>query len=231
MNTLKQKAPFLYNVVRKLAEPYVKYVVAKNAKKRNDLFKQNALSVFSDFCSVLSENGIQYWLDYGTLLGAVREHDFIAHDYDIDLGVFYDQDLELMIDKLKAAGFSLYRRIDVYSKEKRAEGVEFTFEKESVKIDVFSYVKEIEDLYYTYEFLDSEKSETLTVFKTVRKTILPIDGLQTYNFVGINVLIPSNYDSYLKKLYGESYMIPDPSWKSTDYYFPVLDGVVGIIRK
>lgn len=229
MNTLKQKAPFLYNVVRKLAEPYVKYVVAKNAKKRNELFKQNALSVFSDFCSVLSENGIKYWLDYGTLLGAVREHDFIAHDYDIDLGVFFEQDLELMICKLKEAGFSLFRRIDVYSKEKRAEGVEFTFEKSSVKIDIFTYVKECEGNYCTYDFLNSEKSQNMTIFKTVRKLNLPLDSLIDYNFLNINVTIPSNYDGYLKRVYGNSYMTPDPEWKATDCVFPVVEGVIGII--
>jgi lipopolysaccharide cholinephosphotransferase len=39
--------------------------------------------------SILNRNDIEYWAHYGTLLGIIRDDDFIAWDDDIDLGCFW----------------------------------------------------------------------------------------------------------------------------------------------
>jgi len=44
----------------------------------------------SDTCHSLNELNVTYWLDAGTLLGAMREKDVIKHDYDIDFGYIKD---------------------------------------------------------------------------------------------------------------------------------------------
>ena len=57
------------------------------------------------------EAGLKFILFYGSLLGAVREHDFITHDEDIDV-VMYKSDmpkfLNLLFD-LRKEGFELAR--------------------------------------------------------------------------------------------------------------------------
>ena len=40
-----------------------------------------------EFCQALKDNNIDYWLDFGTCLGAYRDNDFIPHDTDIDISV------------------------------------------------------------------------------------------------------------------------------------------------
>jgi hypothetical protein len=53
---------------------------------------------------LLEANEIKYWLDWGTLLGAVRNGRIIPWDFDIDLGIFSDdiaKALQLRVDVWK----------------------------------------------------------------------------------------------------------------------------------
>ena len=64
--------------------------------------REAALQVLIDVTDVLDEYGCTNWLSDGTLLGAIRENDFIAHDYDIDVGVlaseFNPESIHKLID-------------------------------------------------------------------------------------------------------------------------------------
>ena len=41
--------------------------------------------------NTLDEQNATFWLDFGTLLGAIRVSDFLSHDCDMDLGAFASQ--------------------------------------------------------------------------------------------------------------------------------------------
>jgi len=45
---------------------------------------------FKQFAALCDANGIDYWLDYGTLLGAARHKGFVPWDEDFDLSVRYE---------------------------------------------------------------------------------------------------------------------------------------------
>ncbi|XP_048356695.1 ribitol 5-phosphate transferase FKRP [Sphaerodactylus townsendi] len=40
--------------------------------------------------NILEMSGVRYWLEGGTLIGAVRYHDIIPWDYDVDLGIYLE---------------------------------------------------------------------------------------------------------------------------------------------
>jgi len=73
-----------------------------------------AVEALKQIKEVFDEHGIEFWLNYGTLLGAIREKKFIGWDSDIDLAV-WDVNSAVMktcAKELSAKGFE----IDLFSK-------------------------------------------------------------------------------------------------------------------
>ena len=61
--------------------------LARNIELRKLYFRKEGELLLTKFTEALNSNGIMFWLEFGTLLGYYREHDFISHDCDLDFGV------------------------------------------------------------------------------------------------------------------------------------------------
>ena len=66
---------------RKTSRPIKDFLFGK------DWWKENAKEDLRIIKKIFKEKGIQFFLIFGTCLGAIREGDFIEYDDDIDLGV------------------------------------------------------------------------------------------------------------------------------------------------
>ncbi|MFI3300378.1 MAG: LicD family protein [Candidatus Gastranaerophilales bacterium] len=61
--------------------------------------QSHIMKILQSFDKICRENDLQYWLDFGTLIGAVRHSGFIPWDDDIDLGMLrkdYDRIIEII---------------------------------------------------------------------------------------------------------------------------------------
>jgi phosphorylcholine metabolism protein LicD len=68
--------------------------------------KEKSIETLKKIKKILDKYNINYWLDEGTLLGAVREKKLIEWDHDIDLSIWY-KDLEKikpLFDEIKKIG-------------------------------------------------------------------------------------------------------------------------------
>ena len=52
--------------------------------------KKKILKLLRVVDTILEKNNIKYWLDYGTLLGAIREKTVIAWDDEFDISLWND---------------------------------------------------------------------------------------------------------------------------------------------
>ena len=69
--------------------------------------EETAVNILREVKNILDDCGIRYWLDYGGLLGAVRDGKFIPWDHDIDFSLLYPDAMKLLdaIPKFKKKGF------------------------------------------------------------------------------------------------------------------------------
>ncbi|MCS2220388.1 LicD family protein [Bacteroides thetaiotaomicron] len=77
----------------------------RKLKNRNRIFLQYSQELLTNFHQAMNEVGIPYWLEFGTLLGAVREHSFISHDFDLDVGLFKEDYSDIIREVLKKIWF------------------------------------------------------------------------------------------------------------------------------
>lgn len=168
-------------------------------KIEKDEMKKIQINILDDVAKFCDENKIKYWIDCGTLLGAVRHKGYIPWDDDIDIGMLrddYDKFVELYnlkeskyklkcieLDKTHEYPFGKVIDTETVLYEPDEKGI-----KTSVNIDVFVYdnapKNEIEmkkmyekrdkyqklRLYQKYVPLSDSKIKR--IFKTIIKFIL-----------------------------------------------------------
>lgn len=211
------KIPGLKKLLKPIYYPFKDYL-KKQQKKR---FKANALSMISDFTSCLDKNHVRYTIAFGTLLGGIREKGFIKHDLDIDLAMWHDERPENLPQILSEVGFKLAHTFTV---EDGKLGLEETYTKNGVGIDIFYFFPAINEYPYCCDFLEyngaATHSASMKKYGRVlaRRIELPMTKERMIiDFESIKLYAPINAHELLAFRYGADYMIPNPEWGITSF--------------
>ena len=102
--------------------------------------QQKKLEILIDIAKFCDENKIRYWLDSGTLLGAVRHGGFIPWDDDIDI-IIMQEDAKFLKENYKSENFEIVNTneegINFYKVISKKEQVQVGNSIAELDIDIF----------------------------------------------------------------------------------------------
>lgn len=167
---------------------FVKLKTYGNRKKFNiEIAKKNMLDVKESF----DKYNLKSWLIFGTLLGVYRDNDLIKHDFDVDFGIFDDDNINKLFDitdDLLKKGITPLR-----------------IDKSNNKEDIISYGRNFEyvDIYFFKKIYNKFYFRDLAIIDS--------HYFETFNkikFIDKEFLIPSDTENLLEDIYGSDWRIP-----------------------
>lgn len=167
--------------------------------------------------SALSAAGARPFLLFGSLLGAHREKGFIRNDADIDLGVIVTEVSEEMHEKMREAGFVLYRQ-NYFGDTKQV--FESTYKYKDLFLDVFYGLPEGDDYCFItackHEYKEWKEANDSDGFPCIKSRVPKCD-FERREFLGLQIYMPVLTHEWLCDIYSASYMTPVKHWDPNEH--------------
>jgi hypothetical protein len=158
-----------------------------------DRWRQRALrSLVPRVCGVLDAHHIDYWADFGTLLGFRRHADIIASDKDADLCIMA-ADKPRVVALAPAFAHAGMALLDGAGRSRRV--LRIFDERTRYYVDIYAHTRDGDWL--ISELAPTENIPAALVERRIRAP-----------FLGGSIRIPESVDAVLRYRYGDGYMTP-----------------------
>ena len=198
-----KKVKFIY-------EPYKKAKIAYIGKRKRKILRKNGVETIEMVETALAEYGVTYFADYGTLLGIIREHDFIQWDDDMDYGMIVDDDFDW--DKFEQhMNRHGLKKIRQFSLTGKITEQTYSYKNSTLAVDFFAKLYDNQRLVsYIYYRMQEYKYQSEMDFHVRKMMYTIVNATKEVRFKGTHVTVPDNAEQYLESAYSKKWRIPDP---------------------
>lgn len=173
-----------------LRAPMVRYRNTRYFEEATPMDKGNAKYLLNTISAVFEKHGIELILAYGTLLGAIREHDFIGHDGDMDTFI-WAKNMQKALDlasELDRYGIKLHCYVLPWI---------LTYEYKGVTCDIDPIWEAVKPWNKRYVLIEAQY---------INRSFFT--QIQQIDFCGVKHYIPKNPERLLVYFYGRKWRIP-----------------------
>ena len=176
--------------------------------------RDNSLKMLKHVIDILNKHKIEYYLDFGTLLGAMRDNALIPWDDDLDISLVHQEDyskIENILNKIREEYnyrnylLTIQQPVSFTSSNsfriaKLRSNMFWKFGRGKTTLDIFFKYKYKEQLYWiSNEEINRVPANFLN------------QGLMEIDFYNIRCKVPVNFDAYLTSRYG-NWRVEDKTW-------------------
>ena len=215
-------ARFIWNLIQK--EDAEKELSRKRAALKNE---GQALTRLIE--QTLSGENVEFFVNFGSLLGLVRAGEFMAHDCDVDYGIFINEDftwadLENVLGKQGFVKIKQFTYQDVITEQ--------TYRLGDLTVDFFGTERDAEHSYINIYFRkEGYIYHSSQEYHVSRLNMYPISGIQEMDFGGTIHHVPNEPEAFLASVYGDDWRIPNPDWTDTDGPgWNELEGAIALVE-
>lgn len=159
--------------------------------------RKRAFENLKDIYKICNKLDIPIFPFAGTLLGIVRENDFIGHDEDMDFGIRFKDYKPNLVNALISNGFKFELSIG-----KLEKGLELRFSKRHIQVDIFIFYDKL-DYQCTYCY-DNNGNLYELKFNAFQ--------LEERIFKTTRILVPTNVEDFIRQQYGNDWKTPKKVW-------------------
>lgn len=164
---------------------------------------ENAIQNLSELDTIFRKYNARYWMQDGTLLGYVRDKNFIPHDNDVDIGMRWSDFSQEIFKEIIDCGFAFKS-----SHGRLEESLVINFRKRNIPVDIYFYYYDGDRFYHTAAYGKARKYRVDFSYKDF--------DVKEIEYFGVKLFVPEDPLYFIETKYGKDWREPKPIWDSNE---------------
>ena len=188
---------------------FAKVIYYPQTRRKRVNIQKHGRELLQHVYILLTAEEVTFFVDFGTLLGIIREGRFLGHDLDIDIGVIIeDAHTREKVQRLLTNGGCELKKSFIYN----GNVVEQSYTHSGIEFDICFYENEANHSVCYLFYIADDSCLMPGKLNVVKMRYTMIKHVEKHEFEGITINVPENPERLLEEKYGIDWRIPNKNW-------------------